>query len=233
MFLQDLSPGQKVSIQVDLDGKHFEFPSRVIMAHGNGIYLEPYEYKGSVVDFGAAAPGYLFFHLHFIDSVNNVRQVFRNLNLVTKNFNGMKYYFATVRKMDEMSFSDERRKKSRFPIQGIGEIKLERNSEENVYSGTVNAQLVDISERGIAFLLPPDEKIDKHERFTIRFTDSVMDKDFELTANCSIVRKTKHEDKMLYGCNFSMLSEKMLMYLCFKSIEERAARRESQENANQ
>lgn len=232
MFIQDLSPGQKVSIQVDLDGKYFEFPSRVIIAHGNGIYLEPYEYKGSVVDFGSASPGYLFFHLHFIDNVNNTRQVFKNLNIVTKNFNGKKYYFATVRKMDEMSFSAERRKKSRFPLQGIGEIKLEGKSEENVYSGTVSVQLVDVSERGIAFLLPSSEKIDKNEHFTIRFTDSVMDKDFELTANCSVVRKVKHEDKLLYGCSFSMLSEKMLMYLCFKSIEERAARRESQENAN-
>lgn len=233
MFLQDLTPGQKVSIQVDLNGRHFEIPSSVIRVHDDGIYLEPYEYKGSIVDFGAAAPDYLFFHLHCMDSATDERQVFKNLKLITKDFNGMKYYFATVHQRNKISFSDERRKNTRFPLQGTGELKFEQRAEdENVYDNTLNAELIDVSERGIAFLLPPDKAISEGEVFTIHFADFVMDKDFDLTAKCSVVRKTVHDDKMLYGCHFTNLSEKMMVYLCFKSIEDRIAKKEAQDYAN-
>lgn len=234
MLLHDLSPGQKVSIQVELDGKHFEFPSSVIMVQGDGIYLEPYEFRGSIVDFGAASPGYLFFHLHCMDAANNERQVFKNLHLITKSFGGMKYYFATVREMNKISYSDERRKKTRFPLQGTGEIKLAQTPDQKEnYDCTIHVQLVNVSERGVAFLLPPDnESLSEGDTLTIRFSDFAMEKDFDLTANCTVVRTSEHEDGILYGCHFTNLSSNMMMYLCLKSIEERIAQKEAQQYAD-
>lgn len=223
MLLTDLTPKQKVYIEVIVNDKSFELPSSVIQVTGNGVKLEPYLHNGSVVDFSLAIHADIKFNLHCVDETTQTRKMFKNVRITTEAFDGFKYYMVTVRKMDSIAFSSERRGNVRMPLQGTGYVTFIPLGD--TVPTTYNVELYDVSEKGVSFYLNANLDI-SNTKVRVGFTDLVLDKTYDINMNCTIVRIVDKEDnKKFYGCRLDDLTKDILMYLCFKHIAAKAAQR--------
>lgn len=206
MILQDLQPGQEITLEVCFDEQKYEIPSKIIGTNEDTAIILPYVYKGVMVDFEIFKQRGAFINLCCIDTVNNTRNIFQNVSLSNINYQERMFYSVTVPVMNRIAFDGERRKEVRIPVNVKGTMESEDNLDK--YPVTI----CDICERGLAFTAPASYTFG-NGLYWIHFFDTVCGTYFDLKMGVSILRQTDEDNKKFYGCRIIKSDRDILTYL--------------------
>lgn len=212
MTLQDLEPGQAVTLEIIWGDSHYEIPTQVMGSNQNGLLVKPFSYKGIDLDLMSSQYEDMFFSIYGLDLNTGNRMVWKNVSIKSIIHNGANYYVVQVNAFKNQAASSERRNHNRLSLDLIGYLSLDREGEY------LPIQLKDISDNGISFFMDTLFDLENTNLF-IHFEDVVRGNFFDLDITCRVVRvEPDEEDKFLYGCKIIESGKEMLAYVCLRRM---------------
>ena len=215
MTIDQLTAGQEVTLEVLIGGSSFEIKTEVVGTNDNtGVLLKPYVYNGTVVDFSAGSPKSMSFCLHCIDPYSKGRVVWKNVLVKLINFRNVDYYVVDSKNFGTIAASSERREDVRVHVHKPG-------SASRIDERRMSISIIDVSDAGISF-------IGNQNLFTIgdvvevNFADTANGSEFSLRVSARINRAEVIKDGIFFAGKILERDNKLLAYLCFKGMEERA-----------
>ncbi len=220
MTIEQLEPGQEVTLEVLIGGSSFELKTEVVGTNdGTGALVKPYVYNNRVVDFTKGSPESMSFSLHCIDSKTGGRVVWKDVDVSVVNFKGVDYYAVDARAFGKIAASSERREDSRVIVNVPGSASLEDGNRFSI-------SVLDISDSGVSFIgnsfVGNSARVTIGDIININFADTAHNSDFSLAVNARIVRAEAEHDGILYGGKILDKDNKLLAYLCFKGIDQKS-----------
>lgn len=215
MTIDKLTAGQEVTLEILIGGSSFEFKTEVVGTNaGTGALVKPYIYNDQVVDFTNGSPDSMSFSLHCIDPITGGRVVWKNLSVNVVNFKGVNYYAIDAKAFGKIAASSERREDGRVHVKMPGSALMENGSRFSI-------SVLDISDSGVSFV-GNSYRVTIGDLVEINFADNAHDSDFSLAVKARIVRAEAEEDGILYAGKILERDNKLLAYLCFKGMDEKA-----------
>lgn len=218
MTIEDLHAGQKVTLQVTLGESSFEINTEVVGTNaGTGILVKPYVYKDNIVDFSISAAKDMTFTLHVADSETGTRLAWKNVSLKMVNYKGISYYAIDSKAFGSIAASSERRETNRIKLYVSGQASFEGIK--------LPVSMFDISDSGVAFTSSQSQLLTIGDRVVVNFTDIAHETDFNMTLYIRIVRVEENENSTFYAGRILDPDKKLLAYLCFKRMEDKASKK--------
>lgn len=209
MKLKDIRPGEPLVLEVIWGENTYEIPTNAIGANESGLLIKPVLYGEDVIDFGAGNGRDMIFSIHIINPEDGSRNVWRNVQLKTINYNGTTYYATKTSNFNSISKSSERRGNNRMVLDIDGSIELISDDKKVLE----NIHIIDISDNGISFTSSPMLDLDMLPH-VVRFKDTVNGIPFELSLKCVWVRKMTEPKKIFWGCKVTEADRNVLAYIC-------------------
>ncbi|MBO6130263.1 MAG: PilZ domain-containing protein [Pseudobutyrivibrio sp.] len=217
MTIDKLIAGQEVTLEILIGGSSFEFKTQVVGTNaGTGALVKPYIYNEQVVDFANGSPESMSFSLHCIDPYTGGRVVWKNLSVNVVNFKGIDYYAIDAKAFGKIAASSERREDVRVTVNTPGSALKEDGHRFSV-------SVLDISDAGISFI-GNSYRVTIGDIVEINFADNAKNSDFSLAVKARIVRAEAESNGILYAGKILERDNKLLAYLCFKGMEEKASK---------
>ncbi len=215
MKIEQLKAGQEVTLEVLIGGSSFELKTEVVGTNeSTGVLVKPYVYNDSVVDFKAGSPKSMSFSLHCIDPISGGRVVWKNVSVDLVNFKGIDYYAVDSKEFGNIAASSERREDMRVPVHVPGSARMEDGRRFSV-------SVLDVSDSGISFLGNGD-RVTIGDTVEVNFADSANNTDFSLGLSAKVIRTEVDNSSILYAGKILEKDNKLLAYLCFKGMDEKA-----------
>ena len=213
MTIEELTPGQELELEVIIGTSSFSIKTSVVGAkNGSGILVEPYKYKGAIVDLASPKLKHTIFNLHYIDQITYGRFVWNNVSVKLLSYKGRQYYAIDTRAFAANSKSSERRVSARMPLNIPGRAVIA--------SETFDITPIDVSDSGFAFSAS-SRITDIGDTIIVQFSDTASNTVFDMILTISIVRFEERNGKYFYAGIITNKPDKMLAYLCFKRIDPR------------
>ena len=217
MTIDKLTAGQEVTLEILIGDSSFEFKTEVVGTNnGTGALVKPYIYNDQVVDFASGSPQGMSFSLHCIDPQTGGRVVWKNLSVNVVNFKDVDYYAIDAKAFGKIAASSERREDGRVIVKKPGSALMENGLRFSV-------SVLDVSDSGVSFL-GNSYRVTIGDIVEINFADYAKDSDFSLAVKARIVRAEAEVDGILYAGKILERDNKLLAYLCFKGMDEKADR---------
>lgn len=207
MVLQDLIPGEKVSLAVIWGDSTYEIPTTVVAIHADGILISPFVYKGVLLDLGAHQYKDMRFSLNVIDKVNDSRFTWRSINLETIVYKNKKFYLVKTNNFAKLGSPSDRRDHKRMILDIPGTAIIDKQQ--------IAVSVHDLSDNGVSFVVSSREAI-AGRNLKVAFKDCARGEEFEMVMDCECVRKTIMGDQELWGCKLRKTSNDMLAYVFMK-----------------
>ncbi len=219
MTIEQLEPGQEVTLEILIGGSSFELKTEVVGTNdGTGALVKPYIYNNNVVDFTIGSPESMSFSLHCIDSKTGGRVVWKNVEVNVVNFRGVDYYAVDAKAFGKIAASSERREDSRVTVNVPGSASVEDGKRFSI-------SVLDISDSGVSFrgssFVGNTARVTIGDVININFADTAHNSDFSLSISARVVRAEAEHDGILYGGKILDKDNKLLAYLCFKGMDEK------------
>lgn len=217
MKLKQLKPGQIVTLEVLIGGSSFEIKTEVVGTNaGTGALVKPYVYNGQVVDFNLGSPKSMSFSLHCIDPKTGGRVVWKNLTVNLVQFKGVDYYTIDTSSFGTIAASSERREDARVLVKKPGSASMEDGRRFSV-------SVLDVSDAGVSFIGNAN-RVTIGDQVEVNFADTANGTEFSLAVKAIIVRAEVEQEGILFAGKVMEKDTKLLAYLCFKGMEEKAKR---------
>lgn len=217
MTIDKLEAGQEVTLEILIGGSSFEFKTEVVGTNtGTGALVKPYVYNEQVVDFANGSPQSMSFSLHCIDPKTGGRVVWKNLSVNVVNFKGVDYYAIDAKAFGKIAASSERREDVRVHVKKPGSALMEDGRR-------ISVSVLDISDSGVSFI-GNSYRVTIGDIVEVNFADFAHNSDFSLSVKARIVRAEAESDGILYAGKVLERDNKLLAYLCFKGMDEKANR---------
>ncbi len=209
MTFDMLQTGQRVQLDVWVGRVSSSIPTVVIGKTKGAILLEPYSYKGSVVDFSNAGFDDITIDLNCMDTETGSRIGWKNVNVKLIEHMGRQYYGVRVKSFESYAKSSERRGNNRMIIKASGVVAINGVS--------ANMEAVDISESGFSFYT--SERIaGPGNQVTVNFADTVSEREFNLKLKLRIVRVEERDGRFFNAGTLAGTDNNFLAYICFKRL---------------
>lgn len=217
MTIDKLEAGQEVTLEILIGGSSFEFKTEVVGTNtGTGALVKPYVYNEQVVDFANGSPQSMSFSLHCIDPKTGGRVVWKNLSVNVINFKGVDYYAIDAKAFGKIAASSERREDVRVNVNKPGSALMEDGKR-------ISISVLDLSDSGVSFI-GNSYRVTIGDVIEINFADVAHNSYFSLNVKARIVRAEAESDGILYAGKVLERDNKLLAYLCFKGMDEKASR---------
>ena len=213
MKVEDLKVGQDLALEIEWGEARYEIPTKVIGIQDKGILIQPFVYKGTIIDLNAGYFRDMIFNIYGIDRSNLVRKVWRNVSLQITSYKGKTYYIAKINGFNAIAKPSERREHPRMPLEATGYVK-EYGREE-----TVVVAMRDVSNNGVGFSVEEKNAL-SGKYLKLKFEDDVRENHFTLVLKGNIVRQTNKQGRIYYGCAITEMSRDMFTYICLKRMEQ-------------
>lgn len=213
MLLNELSAGAAANLDMIKDSKVYEVSTVVVGVSSemnNSVLLEPFEYKGNILDLGNKAFDGVTFRLYADDS-DGVRVGWMGIDVKLTEYNGRKYYAVTAPTFGSVSRQSDRRNHARVSVGMKGILTFPGVDEK------YKIEVCDISDNGISFV--SDKKFNIiNKPCHIRFAENVNKTSYELDVECQCVRENEESGRYFYGCKVNEQSRRGLAYIYIKKI---------------
>jgi len=214
MTIEQLKPGQEVTLEILIGDSSFEFKTQVVGTNaGTGALVKPYVYNNQVVDFTQGSPASMTFLLHCIDPKTGGRVVWKNVSVNVVKYRDVDYYALDVKAFGKIAASSERREDGRVLVHTPGSALMEDGRRFSI-------SVLDISDSGVSFMGSAN-RVTIGDIVEINFADTAHDSDFSLAVTARIVRAEAEANGILYAGKILEKDNKLLAYLCFKGIEQK------------
>lgn len=211
MYITDLKKGDEVILQITMNGQSFEVTSVVCEMLLNKPYIQPFVFKGVVLDFSNKIFKNATFDL-FINGKDSKRMCFKNVSLELTKHQGKPYYIVMSNGFRAMAEDSDRRTHERMKLHLSADLTVEGEF------GTKNVRIYDISDNGIAFTSQFQMAL-TGKKCHLEFSDILNNNRYELKVDCRCVRDgISKEGQFLYGCKIDDASHQMLAYVYIYKI---------------
>ena len=207
MLLQDLIPGEKVSLAVTWGGSTYEIPTTVVAIQSEGILVSPFVYKGVLLDLGAHHYKDMRFSLNVIDKIKDSRFTWRSVNLEMTTYKNKPFYLVKTNNFAHLGSPSDRRDHKRMVLDIPGTAIIDKKK--------ISVSVHDLSDNGVSFVVQSDEAI-AGRNLKVAFRDMARGEEFDMTMDCECVRKIIMGNQELWGCKLRKASNDMLAYVFMK-----------------
>lgn len=217
MKLNDLKPGQKVTVQMIWGNSEQNIPTQIIQAEEDSLLLESFAYKGNPVDLSSGSSPDMEFGFFCIDPADGTRKFWKDMSVSDETWEGRNCYRFRLKSGASGAETRERRKEVRMTLDIPGVISLGKDREP------VPITIHDISSIGISLLVPADVSIGSGI-MDILFSDIVNSDAFMIPLKCRSVRQVLQprdvlgfgRGTVLHGCTIEAAHESLMTYILVK-----------------
>lgn len=214
MKLIELLEKQKLIIQLSWGEQMIEFDSSVISKDNSAVYVSPYLYNGSELELNVTQGKGVICNVFTNDPSTNKRISWKNVELSTVIKTDKTLYCIKTNGYNHISKDEDRRMHDRIIIHQKAVLV------DGQFGDTVDIIVHDISDIGISFFAPKTFT-PKDYQLTVKFTDIVGGRAFNIKVECSIARRTQKAGNQFYGCRIIKDNKDYQLYSFMKRLEDK------------
>lgn len=217
MKLVELLLNQEIIVQLNWGEQKIEFVSKVLEKDDTAVYVTPYIHNGNELELNVTPDKGVICNV-FADNKNSSQRVsWKNVELTTVARGGRVTYYIKTRGFNVIASPDDRRLHERVAVNTDGTV-FDGDSAEGV-----NIIVRDISDIGIAFYSPVTF-IPKSQQVTVRFTDSIDNRSFNVTVEGTITRTVSENGRNIIGCKVLGENKDYKLYGLMKRLKAKSSR---------
>lgn len=218
MKLSELLENQRITIQLLWGEQKIEFFSNVIEKDESAVYVSPYLHNGSELELNVIQGKGVICNLFTNNPSTKRRMSWRNIKLTTVLRNEKTMYCLKTSGYNNIAKQDDRRTHERVIIQTKAKV-YDGQSDEGV-----DIIVHDISDIGISFYAPKSF-LPQDQKLTIRFSDAIDEKTFDVKLECAIARITNKAGNRFVGCRVTKENKDYLLYGFIKRLKDKNRKR--------
>lgn len=216
MKISELEVGNQVNLEIVTGTSVFEVGTRVVGLSKDGslsahVLLQPFVYKGKMLDLGAHYVEGTRFNL-YVDDKEGERVCWRDVHVQRKIYKDNAYYAVTPQHHHSLSAPSDRRANKRLKLDIPGIVKYAGGEEQ--------VTIHDISANGVAFVAALPVRL-IGTKCMVKFEEEINDTRYDLNIECKCVRAVDEANGYLYGCEVTEASNSMLAYVYIKKMLEK------------
>ena len=223
MKLQDLPPKTPVIIEVDIGNNIYTLETKVATTDYAGLLLMPIYSQGQMLDFSLGIFKDATINMYAVTQHGATRLQWKNVTIETTKRKIAYFYKVSVSAFNSMAQNVNRRGNNRFPVLGSCSCCI-------VETGAIfPAEMSDVSVSGIAFHLKAELPL-KNILMDIDYDDLAGGIPYHIHVQARCIRIMPKDGMYIYGCQLTMSSQELLIYLSNK--QEDVLRAPIEEEAN-
>lgn len=214
MKLLELLENQRLTIQLLWGEQKIEFFSNVIEKDDTTVYVTPYFHNGSELELNVTQGKGVICNL-FTNNPSNKRRIsWKNIELTTVVRDEKIMYCLKTGGFNGSAEYDDRRIHDRIVVQLKAKV-FDGQSED----GT-EILVHDISDIGISFYAQKNYS-PGNNLLTIVFADTIGEKEFDISVDCTIARMTSRAGNRFVGCKIAKENKDYKLYVFMKRLNDK------------
>lgn len=206
MKLSELLIGQKLLIQLLWGEQKIEFFTDVVETDAKGAYVAAYVHQGNPLELKVDRDSKVQCNIFTNATGSSSQRIeWKSVEISTIIKSDKSLYYISTSGFNNIAKQSDRRQHDRMIINKKGKL-LCKPAEEYI-----DIIVHDISDIGISFYIAPNVQLTSHE-LVISWDDSINEKPFSITVECSPVRQHVNNGLVLYGCKTVGDSRDFLVY---------------------
>ncbi|MCR5278940.1 MAG: PilZ domain-containing protein [Lachnospiraceae bacterium] len=204
MKLREIRPDFEISINVKSGNSRGNFVTTPAFSEDDNLYVHPFMHERYMIafdgdlkiDMTAYTPGELPYYWRAV-SISKAERRGRIYHVISSKIDGAKV---------------NRRSAVRLPVGTKGVVTLQKGGLEH------RVEIHNISATGISFIAREGDapEFKRESRVRAMYTD--VETGYNVDVFCRIVRVSKYNNKMVYGCSFTRVYMEIAKYLANKRI---------------
>lgn len=211
MKLVELPENQRLSIQLLWGEQKIEFFSNVIEKDDSAVYVSPYFHNGSELELNVVQGKGVICNIFTNDPSTKHRISWKNIGLTTIVRNDKMLYCLKTNGYNHIAKHADRRIHDRLIVKTKGRVFDGQASEG------VDIIVHDISDIGISFYAPKTFLAKTHQ-LNICFSDTISEKTFDVSVECTIARTASRAGNQFVGCRIKTENKDYQLYCFMKRL---------------
>lgn len=214
MKLIELLENQRLTIQLLWGEQKIEFFSNVIEKEESAVYISPYLHNGSELELNVNSGKGVICNVFTNDPSTKHRISWKNVELTTVTRNDKIMYCLKTNVYNHIAKHDDRRLHERLIVQVKAKV-FDGQSEDGV-----DIIVHDISDIGISFFVTKAFSPKSH-LLTVVFSDTIDEKVYKVSVDCSIARTASKAGNLFVGCRITKENKDYQIYSFMKRLKDK------------